>query len=184
MIDPTIRNLFLPNDLTPAETPQAYIMAGIPAAGKSTYVDCMQKQGIFPVRAFILDPDRVMQAMPGYQKIYKKDPEQAFKEFEMSARVMAYQMFQEAAELKLPIIKDMGCTRLENVTKVGVLKDLGYKIHVHMLKIDIDTAWERIQNRTRFTPKEMLIERHKGLQETLPLLQSMADSYTELQGSF
>lgn len=180
-VDPQIRAQFLPDTLVTMAQPAAYVMAGIPAAGKSTYVDAMQDSGAFPNPAFIMDPDRVMQAMPSYQTALKTDAQAAFEAHEISARQMAYAMFQEAAECQFPIIKDMGCTRLENITKVGMLKDLGYQIHVHAILVDVETSWQRIQKRARFTPKDMVLRREAGLQETLPMLKDLADSYQEIK---
>lgn len=162
--------------------PVAYIMAGIPAAGKSTYVDHQIKQGVWPKEAFILDPDRTMQAMPEYQQALRDlGAEEAFNSYEIPAREKAYDLFEEAFAKRQDIIKDMGCTRMENIAMVRRLKQAGYAIHVTAMITDVETAWARVQQRERFTPKDMIVERYAALQDRLPDLKALADTYQEIR---
>ena len=163
--------------------PVAYVMAGIPGAGKSTYVDRHIANGEFPADAFILDPDRTMQSMPDYQRALKEQGEEAaFEHYELPARERAYQLFEQALSKGRDIIKDMGCTRAENIEMVRRMKQAGYEIHVIAVITDVETAFARTKNRPRHTPRVMIEERHQALQERLPELRDLANTYSVIDG--
>lgn len=161
-----------------ADQPQAYVMAGIPAAGKSTYVNARMAEGTFPSDAFILDPDRVMQTLPDYQAMYDAEgAKKAFQFFETIARDKAYALFEDALFQRQHIIKDMGCTRDENIMMVSRMRDAGYHIDITVLQCPVTIAAERIKKRPRFTPTAMLIERERGLADRIDQLQALAHEF-------
>jgi predicted ABC-type ATPase len=172
------RDLFL-RGRPAAATPTLYAMAGIPGAGKSRFVNNALQSGAFPADAFILDPDRVMNALPEYQDSVKQDGyEVAFMRFEMPARDLAYAMLQDAVDARMHIIKDMGCARRENFEKLQAIKKSGYRLEMFYIPCTIETALTRIANRARHTPEDMVRERAESLGTLLPDYQKIADRFT------
>lgn len=154
-------------------------MAGIPASGKSRFVDAAIEQGIFPRNAFLLDPDRVMNAIAGYQHDFQNLGAQgAFERWEMPARALAYAMLDEAVTLRADIIKDMGCARMENFEKLKTMKQAGYRICMSYIDCPVELALRRAAARPRHTPESMIRERAESLAALLPLYRSLADEFT------
>ena len=169
---------FIGPELSSPEHPVVYAMCGIPGAGKSSFVKQMQEKGTFPAQAFVLNPDLVMEALPVYHQLESElGAEKAFKELELPARDLAYGMLQMAQDRKLHIIKDMGCTRQENIDKLSDLKAAGYQLDVFYIDVQPVTAFRRIQNRERHTPPEMVTERYQALATIVPQLMVMADHF-------
>lgn len=175
---------FLPDSLTPADKPVIYAMAGIPGAGKSQYVDAAIESGIFPKNAFLLDPDRVMQALPAYAEDMKTlGAEKAFERWEIPARDLAYQFFAEAADRKFNIIQDMGSVRRENYERLKQLKARGYRIEMTYVYCPVEIAISRLPDRLRHTGAAMVRERADALKLLLPLYRDLADTFTVLDNS-
>lgn len=174
-----IRDRFL-GPCRPSQNPTIYCMAGIPGAGKSTYVDAALRDGAFPAAAFLLDPDRVMSALPGYQDDLRRNgAEAAFGAWELPARDLAYAMLDDAAAMQADIIKDMGCARMENYEKLKNLKTRGYRLHMVYIDCPVDLALTRIATRPRHTPPEMIHTRAATLRDLLPLYRELADCFVE-----
>ena len=183
-IDPTIinaiRDQFL-GGVSSSPVPTVYCMAGIPGAGKSTFVDAALQRGEFPRQAFLLDPDRVMNAIPQYRDdLQTLGAIEAFSKWELPARHLAYAMLDDAAHIKGDIIKDMGCARMENYDKLKALKQSGYRVQMYYIDCPVPDALERIEHRPRHTPEQLVRDRASGLVELLPLYQNLADEFTVL----
>lgn len=178
-IQTLIRDRFL-GPCRPSQNPTIYCMAGIPGAGKSTYVDAALADGTFPAGAFLLDPDRVMNALPGYRDALHRDGAQgAFHAWELPARDLAYAMLDDAAALRADIIKDMGCARMENYEKLKSLKQSGYRLHMVYIDCPVELALTRIATRPRHTPPDMIHTHTAALRDLLPLYRELADCFVE-----
>lgn len=157
-------------------------MAGIPGAGKSTFVNAAIARGQFPGDSFILDPDRVMTALPEYQHDFEAHgPAESFLRWELPARALAYAMFDEASAGRLTIIKDMGCARSENYEKLKLLKNLGYRLMMFHIACDVDEAIRRSLTRPRHTPPDMIRDRAASLADLLPRYRALADEFTTIK---
>ncbi|WP_435641974.1 AAA family ATPase [Micavibrio aeruginosavorus] len=164
-----------------SDTPTVYCMAGIPGSGKSTYVDAAIACGDFPANAFILNPDRVMEALPAYHDdVATLGAVAAFERWEMPCRTLAYDLLDRAAASRLNIIKDMGCARVENYDMLVRLKSSGYRLHMVHLDCPVDLALARIQTRARHTPATMVRERAASLAALLPQYRALADHFSEI----
>ncbi|KAK6026274.1 hypothetical protein OSTOST_07786 [Ostertagia ostertagi] len=157
-------------------------MAGIPGAGKSTYVKASIQNGQFPPDAFILNPDLVMEALPGYQEDYLvHGAVAAFSRWEIPARALADDLLETAISLHLDIILDMGAARKENYELIRRLKEVeGYYVQMYWLHIPIETALARIASRDRFTPESMVHERAAALALLRPAYEQLADTITDI----
>lgn len=166
-----------------SSTPVVYCMAGIPAAGKSSFVNRALAAGTFPSDAFVLDPDRVMTTLPEYQRdLTRWGMVKAYETWEMPARDLAYAMFEDAVDRRANIIKDMGCVRTENYEKLQHLKTLGYALNMFYINCPVDESLRRAALRPRHTPESMIRERHVMLQDLLPRYRALADHFTEIDG--
>ncbi len=175
-----LRQRFL-GGLSPSGNPTVFCMAGIPGAGKSTYVKQALQTGHFPSNAFLLDPDGVMTALPEYQRDYENLGRiKAFENWEMPARDLAYAMLKEAVVQKFDIIKDMGCVRLENYEKLASMKTLGYRIHMFYIECPVDEALRRAATRPRYISPETIRERAISLADLLPHYKTLVDQFITL----
>ena len=167
------------HSLVESENPTVYAMAGIPASGKSTFVATAQARGEFPVSAFVLNPDLVMTALPEYQKIAREEGlVAAFDMYEMPARELAYELFAEAVEQQVDIIKDMASARQENYEMLQGLKRKGYRLYMFYIAVELDEAIRRSAARPgRHTPVELIRERSHSLKLLLPEYRGLVDEF-------
>ena len=139
---------------------------------------------MFPGDAFILDPDRVMEALPEYHDSLKAgSAEEAFRRWEMPTRALAYEMAALACERRLPIVVDMGCTREEELERLRHFKQEGYRLNFYYIFCPPGEAIRRTQSRERHTPPEMIRERSVTLGAVLPLYRELADQFHEFDNS-
>jgi predicted ABC-type ATPase len=179
-----LRALFIPKNTENKIPPTLYAMAGIPGSGKSTYVDHAQHQGLFPKNIALIDPDRVMQAIPAYHDdVAKIGAEAAFTKWEMPVRQLTYDFYDDSAAQNLTIIQDMGSARPEFLERFSRLKQQGYLVHITYIFCPLDIALKRMATRPRFTPESLVRERHDSLAKLLPLYHDLADQFTVLDNS-
>lgn len=174
-----IRARLLPDTLPAVPTPTVYAMAGIPGAGKSEFVKGAIERGEFPNTAFILDPDRVMQALPAYQDdLALAGKQTAFRKWEIPARLLTYQLADQATERKVNIIQDMGGVRREDYDRLVRYKNRGYRIEMTYIYCPLEECLKRLVGRTtRHTAEDMVRERHESLRLLLPEYVKMVDSF-------
>ena len=172
------QQMFLPG-LRPSANPTVYAMAGIPVAGKSTFVLAAQDKGDFPKAAFVFNPDKIMTSLPEYQEAVRQEGlASAFIKWEMPARALSHALFEEAASRRFDIIKDMACAREENFQMLNALKQAGYKLKMFYIAIDAAIALQRSKTRTsRHTPDTLIYERQAALQDLLPRYRVLADEF-------
>ena len=74
-------------------------MAGIPGAGKSTFVARERSAGRLSKQAFVVNPDAVMEMPAAYvADVNAHGPAAAFARWEMPARTFAHALLDEARE--------------------------------------------------------------------------------------
>lgn len=175
-----IRRLFLEGrSAAEAGRPVVYAMAGIPGSGKSAFVAHALATGLFPETAFVLAPDKVMEAIPAYWRdVEYQGAQPAFDHWEMPARTLAYDMATQAADLGYDIIKDMGCVRPENWQMLENLKQKGYRVEMHLVKCEVGEAIRRVALRSRYFPPEQVISRAAMLEALLEQYKHVPDSLT------
>lgn len=175
-----IKDQFL-GGVASSPAPTVFCMAGIPGAGKSTFVERALRRGEFPANHFLLDPDRVMNAIPHYRDDFKtRGAAEAFLKWELPARTLAYALLDDAAQMRCDIIKDMGCARRENYDRLQALKESGYRVQMYYIDCAVGLALGRIKHRPRHTPEQLVRDRAMGLVELLPLYRELADEFTVL----
>jgi len=174
-----VRTQFLSNVGVGKHSPTIFSMAGIPGAGKTTFVNKMIEIGVLPSDAFVFAPDEVMEFLREYEKdLQKYGEEKAFQNWELNARELTYEMYGVALAQRMTIIKDMGCVRQENYNMLEKAKQQGYKVDFSYIYCPPDIAFERAKERERFTPEDMFYERYESLKTLLPLYRELSDEFS------
>ena len=169
---------------TAQDNPKLFATCGIPGAGKTTFVDAKLANGEFPADAFILNPDRVMLALPEYQADRDEQGAQAaYQKWELPCRDLAYGMADYAAEQRFNVIKDMGCANPLSLRFVENAKSDGYLICMYHIHCDLNEAYHRIDQRDFQISKQAVKERYDLLQKLLPSYQSVADTFYDLDNT-
>lgn len=158
---------------------QVYSTAGIPAAGKFTFIAQLITNSILPSNAFLLNPDSIMEFLPEYQEdVARFGAESAFARWEEPSVDLAYELLDTARLMGLDIIIDMGLARPESLDLIQQLKYKdGYRITIYWLDTPIDVALERIRHRKRHTPIEMVRSRALILSGLRAKYYALADEF-------
>lgn len=145
--------------------PDAYILGGGSASGKSTSFNSMYAEK-FREDILRIDSDLIKEELPEYAELKKRDPENAARLVHEESSHLAKQMMAIATAKKIDILYDS--TGAGNGIQ-GMAKTLhgeGYKVHVVYFDIPIDEARRRAAKRAttkgRHIPEEVLQETHKG----------------------
>ncbi len=157
-------------------------MFGIPGAGKSTYY--AQHKEEFPPHVFI-GFDFVMEAFPSYQKdLQEHGSVEAFKRWELPARVTGYELLQRAIAAKKNIFFDHGGTPPAHAELLSNIKALGYRTKMIYVKCDVDVALKRVAEREkithRHTPPQMIIDRTALIARLAPVYRGIVDEFVEI----
>ena len=170
-----LRQTLLPGSRS--EAPVLHAMAGIPGAGKSTFVR-RERGRLLPEIAYLMNPDVVMTALDGYRDDLETiGAEGAFSRWELPARAFAHELLDEALARRLDVIQDMACAREENVETLRAFRARGYRVFVWHAECTVATALERIKARERHTPEDMVIERAAAIDALLPDIRDVAHVY-------
>jgi predicted ABC-type ATPase len=170
--------------VTPQKKPTLFATCGIPGAGKSYFVDSKIKAGEFPSNAYILNPDRVMIALPEYQDDVKTmGAQKSYEKWELPARELAYTMAETAMDMKANIIKDMGCANPLSLKLIKQLKNKLYCIKMYYIHCEVSVAFDRINQRDFQIAKNEVRQRFKLLEDLLPHYQSLADHFEVLDNT-
>ena len=165
---------------TQYSSPTIFVVAGSPAAGKTSFVREGLAKGVFPSQAFLHDCDASMVAMEGYQRdLSLLGPAIAFRNWELVAREKAEKTLSYAIEAGVDVIYDRSCAILssfEFLREVATSK--GYKVVFHVLSIEKGEAIARAKRREsemgRHMPEEILQERLEMVSALWPRFLSIA----------
>jgi len=170
--------------ITPQSSPKLYATCGIPGAGKSYFVDIKLDTGDFPTDAYILNPDRLMVALPEYMNDAEKHGAQtAYETWELPVRDLAYQFADETVANKGNIIKDMGCANPLSLDLIKRAKSDGYHITMFYIYCDSTEAFRRINQRDFQISQTEVIDRLNMLGKLIPDYKEIADEFLMLDNS-
>jgi len=161
------------------EKPKFIHMLGLPGAGKSTYYK--QHQSEFQNYLYI-DFDLVMGATKEYQKDLKVlGSAEAFKRWQIPARIAGYELLKRAIEEKKNIFFDHGGTPVCHRELLKNIKAFGYQTKMIYLPCSVDVALKRVAARElltkRHTPSQIVIERDLLIKQNLTTYQSLVDEF-------
>jgi predicted ABC-type ATPase len=165
------------------ETPTFIHMLGAPGAGKSTYAKLAHSYAKENEKQFTyLGFDKIMQAMPSYQK--EKSVIKALDKYELPARRAGYSLLKELIDKKANILFDHGGSFDEHPDILSYSKHKGFKTAVLYIELTEEEAALRVEKRNqekgRFTPPGYVHDRSKAIKALLPLYIERSDYFIKL----
>ena len=161
------------------KNPKFVHMLGIPGAGKSTYY---QKHKAQYADYLFIGFDFIMEAIPEYQKdVEALGSVEAFKRWELPARISGYELLKRAIEAKKNIFFDHGGTPICHRELLTNVKLYGYTTKMVYVPCEVDVALQRVKARElvtkRHTPPQMIIDRSVLIENNLPVYQHLVDAF-------
>lgn len=170
--------------VTTQDKPILNATCGIPGAGKSYFVDMKLDSRDFSSNAYILNPDRLMIALPEYiNDVESHGAQAAYEKWELPVRELAYNFADEAVSNKLNIIKDMGCANPLSLDLIKRAKSDSYHINMFYIYCDCEEAFRRINQRDFQISQEEVIHRLHLLEKLLPQYQDIANEFITLDNT-
>ena len=160
----------------PQEQPIMFHMCGIPAAGKTTYYNNNKNE--YTEYVFVAFDD-VIEHIDEYNKDKRKDSVKAFKKWEMTARIIGYEILRIAVENKYNIFFDHGGLNEGHKFLLENVKKYGYKVKVHVIQCEPRGAFVRGKRREsttkRHLPLQLIINRFLMLPSQIKNFEKIAD---------
>ncbi len=161
-------------------------VAGIPCAGKSTFIKNNLTSGVLGEDFVLISFDTIMLNLSGYKNELKnidtvttKNLAELFKKYEMPARIIGYELLQQSVNNKTNIVFENSGSFMGNLYLMEDLKKYGYLTIFHSIECTKETALKRVSAREiaeqRHTPKQMIEERFKFYEELKSKYQQLAD---------
>lgn len=154
-------------------------MLGIPGAGKSTfYCNNAEKFQDYLYVSF----DDIMMAHPQYQKdIENLGPIDAFNKWELPARIAGYELLFRAISARKNIFFDHGGTPQCHMELLIKLKQIGYTTKMYYISCPVEEAIKRAKEREvltkRHTPVQLIIDRHKLIENNIETYKEIVDEF-------
>ncbi len=180
-----LRNQFLHPQLKASQKPLLFAMAGIPAAGKTTYLQQKKHNNELPGDHYYHNPDHVMRELPGYMDDHRSfGAEATTQTWESPARILADEIFfPEALDRSLNIVMDMGLCREEILQMVQECRNAGYFVHLNIIYCDLQTAQARSKQRDRHVAQNTIKDRAVFLAGNIERILMLSDQITALDNS-
>lgn len=157
------------------EKPYLINIAGIPGAGKSTYVKNNRDSY---TNALYISFDKIMESLSGYTKDYKNEGAKfAFSRWEPIAKVLGYQTLEHVVDKKYNILFEHSNAIIQHMQLYKYMKEQGYTLEIKFIEIDLSIAIERAMKRERAVPEELILQRNK-------LLKELNDEYKKIVDKF
>lgn len=159
--------------LKTVKEPELLQISGIPGAGKSTYCT----SNLLPNYLY-LSFDKIMTSLKGYQlELLTSGNEIAFKKYEMTARIIGYEILNRALKLKLNIMFEHSGTNSAHLELFQNIKNMGYKTAVNFIVCDTNLAIQRAKERAikinRHVPESLILERSKNFSNYMEAYQKI-----------
>lgn len=139
------------------------IMAGLPGSGKST----IRKQ--LYTDLYCVDCDQIKERIPGY------DPRNPGNVHALS-KVMEKEEIYTCLSRGVSFVYDTTASNQKRIEKmIQEAKDLNYIVEICYVKVELDVALKRNQNRERIVPPEIIIEKHSVLEKSIECFSALAD---------
>lgn len=161
--------------------PSLVNVSGIPGSGKSTFCKKLMEIPKY-YDAIYIGFDKIMEdkRLP-YADEESNDPQEAFKRWEISARIAGYELLKRAIKNKLPIVFDHSSAIPQHIDLFKLLLAIGYEVHFFYISIDEDEAKRRVMNRKRHVPPIYIEERSNALRQLLSEYKKICTSYKKIE---
>lgn len=156
--------------------PKIINMGGIPGAGKSTFY---HNNKWLP--HVLVDFDNIMENLPSYQKdINTIGNTESFKKWEITARIIGYEILRQAIEMRCNIFFDNGGLFSTYANLLSNIKKYNYSTEMHFINCDIETAFKRTAKREellhRHTPRETIENRNQVVSDFISKYKNIIDN--------
>lgn len=162
--------------------PSLIHLCGIPGSGKTTYAGKFVETN--PTYALV-QFDGVMENLSGY----RADRERlglvdAFKRWELPARVIGYHLFQALIENDRNVFFDHSASFPAHLELIKKVRAKGYAVEMHYLPCPPQVAVRRAREREklikRHTPEALIWEREALLKDLIPQYQKLVHRFIEI----
>lgn len=169
--------------LTPVEKPELRQVSGIPGAGKSTF--CAAH---LPPNFLFLSFDRIMLSLASYRRdLAQLGSVAAYKNNEMPARIIGYELLRRAMNKKLNILFEHSGTNPAHLELFKNIRKKGYRTAVDFIVCDtglaITRAAERAKQTKRYIPEEVIRERASGVQKYITAYRELTPAVKLFDGA-
>lgn len=166
----------------PVPSPLLRQVSGIPGSGKSTY--CAAH---LPPNFLFVSFDKIMMSLTSYQKdVAASGLVAAYKNNEMPARVIGYELLNRALKSRLNIMFEHSGTNQAHLELFKNIRSFGYQTEVDFIVCDTEVAIKRANERAekiqRYVPECLIRERAANAQGYIAAYQKMCDKLTLLDG--
>ena len=181
IFDPIIEKAL--SEVPSSDNPKLVHMLGIPGAGKSTFYKENKEQ--FKDYLFI-GFDFVMEKIPQYHKdVEELGSVQAFKNWELPARIAGYELLRRGIEEKKNIFFDHGGTPVCHRELLSNVQKMGYHTTMYYVDCPVDVALQRAADREkvtkRHTPPQMIVDRSVLIKQNLPVYKNLVNEFKEVK---
>ena len=161
------------------DKPMLVQVSGMPAAGKSTY--CRQFLKENPEYAYV-SFDKLMEGLTGYQKDVKElGSVQAFSNWEMTARIIGYELLNRLIDTKSNILLEHSGTNSAHIQLMKNVKKRGYQTQVCFVMCNEEKALKRAISREeetgRHTPPQIILERAGLIKKYMEQYKNIVDEF-------
>lgn len=169
--------------LKTALQPELLQISGIPGSGKSTFCKKHAKPGYL-----FLSFDKIMTKLKGYQEtLNTKGQEEAFRLYEMPARVIGYELLNRAIKSHINIMFEHSGTNNAHLEMFKNITKQGYKTSVNFIVCDENTAINRAKERAkrihRYVPESLIKERATKFQHYIMEYQKNSQAVSFYDGA-
>ena len=170
-------------NLMSVEKPELRQISGIPGAGKSTFC-----KSHLPYNFLLLSFDKIMSSLSGYKRLLKeKGAEEAYKKYEMPARIIGYEILRRAINHHFNIMFEHSGTNPAHLEMFKNLPKRGYKTSVDFIICDTSLAIKRSKIRAqkinRYVPESLIFERANGFEEYIKAYKKLTTQVTCFDGA-
>ncbi|PEX49241.1 Zeta toxin [Bacillus cereus] len=172
------------NDINTQEPPQAILLGGGSASGKSTlskqWLDAYEKNSI-PIT--YIDCDEIKLLIPEYENVKQYNEETAAVYVHDESSDIARELMEECIAGKKNFLYDGTMKNLKKYQHlIQHLKENGYNIVVTVVDVPLDEAKKRAYVRFletgRSVPIQIIEESHREVPKTFYVIKDMVDEYT------
>lgn len=163
---------------------------GIPWVGKTTKIHQFIRENsqLKDIQFTQIGNDDIMQAMPDYQAAVNTDwPEQAFKDFELPARAIGYELLREAVASGVNLLIDHSGTAEYRPTLLREIQSKWYYIimvHVHCeLKEALRRSKIREKETKRHVPEWYFPIRQSIIERLKPVYMEIVNEFHTIDNS-
>ncbi|MDW7694418.1 zeta toxin family protein [Flammeovirgaceae bacterium SG7u.111] len=172
------------NSVVPQQDKLLIHMAGLPGSGKSTYCENVLLKKLVREEILYLGFDDVMEKISFYQEEKKKDIVNAFKRWEIPARILGYEILVKAFEKNLSVLFDNGASNARHLEIIELFQENNYRIKMYYLGGTPQQLIPRVAQREaegkRHLPLEEMESRYNSLQKVLEKYKIVVDDFYDV----